>query len=109
AGDFPAGDLPAGLADPLHLGHSPWPEVFAWLAVLGVLALLAWAYAGRRRRAAAPAPAPRPAAPAAPASGGDDALAARIRELHQRHATSLEVRAGCHRLSALTREHLERG
>ncbi len=97
------GDLPAGLADPLHLA---FPVPWKLLAVLAALLVAAIAFALlrrwlRRRRQAPPRKLPTPVP--GPAPGLADAIA----ELRRRYRKSRAYRTACHELSTLVRGYLE--
>lgn len=100
-------DLPADLAEPLHIlgetsegwGLPPW-------ALLALAAAAAIWWRARRRGAAAPEPAPVEV-PSPPAVEPPPELAARIRDLQRRFGRGGgDPREGCHRLADLLREHL---
>lgn len=95
--------LPAGLADPLHLSYPiPWKIVFglALLLLAGILFALFRAWL-RRRRPPRPTQAPDVARPRT--SGIADAIAG----LRQRHRDSVVFRSACHELSKLLRHYFE--
>lgn len=96
-------ELPAGLADPLHLAQPlvPTPAFLAALAILALLCFLWWRRL-RRRRTPAPAP-PAPPAPAPPPALG---IGGTIDEIQRRYLHA-DRRRGCHRLSAELRAHFE--
>ena len=96
-------ELPADLADPLHiLGPIPW-QTLAWLALLAFLIALWWLW--RKFRSQEPAT-PSPPAPPAPAPGGTG-IASVIDEIQQRFV-DVDPRHGCHELSEALRSHYER-
>lgn len=97
-------ELPAGLADPLHLPEVMAPWVFGCgcllLLLLAVLLVLWW-LSRLGKRATKPAAAKQPPNPRPRArSAGDriDALAERF---------EADPRQGCHHLAALLRDHFE--
>lgn len=99
-------ELPAGLAEPLHILEPTWQKAVAFILLALSLALTLWLLRRWRRRAAAPAEAPpQPPSPSAPArapSGIDGA----VRALRDEYRT--RRREGCHELSVLLRAHFER-
>ncbi len=97
-------ELPAGLADPLHLAQ-PFP--FRTLAVIGLLAVLAllWMLWRRLRRRRPPAPAAAVSPPLSPPAAGIGAAITAIRG----RFLDADRRRGCHQLSETLRAHLERG
>ena len=93
------GNLPGGLADPLHYQNPfPWTlfKVLAALAVgILVITLLRW-WLGRRQQAPSrPLPAPLPSRPMS--------LVASIEEIRRRYRESRDYRQACHELSTLLR------
>lgn len=95
--------LPAGLADPLHLSYPiPWKLLFglALLLLAGILFALFRAWL-RRPRPPKPSQAPVTALPRP--SGIADAIA----RLRQRHRDAVAFRSACHELSTLVRRYFE--
>ena len=98
--------LPAGLAEPLHLVNPyPYGKALAFLAALLLLALL-WAWWRRRRRSApsSPAAAPPPIPPPPPASTIEKAIA----EIRLRYVETRRHREGCHELAEVLRTYYEK-
>lgn len=96
-------ELPAGLADPLHLSYPiPWKLVFglALLLLAGILFALLRAWLRRPRP---PRATHQPAAAQPRLSGLADAISG----LRQRHRDSVAFRHACHELSTLLRRHYE--
>lgn len=96
-------ELPAGLADPLHLPN-PHPSygLFAALAALLLLALLVVLWRRRRRKAPAAAP-----AAAGPPADTRTVIEKSIEDLRRRFKSSQDYRRGCHSLGQLLRSHFE--
>lgn len=96
-------ELPAGLADPLHL-PDPYPSsgLLGALAALLLLTLLAVLWRRRRRRPPA-ASAPPPAVHVDAAS----AIGKAIEDVRRRFSGSRDYRHGCHALAGLLRAHFE--
>ena len=96
-------NLPAPLAEPLHLLQpSPWPDRLLWLglSLLGALALRWWL---RRRRAAArPAPAARPTT----TTTTSDRTERTVEEIRRRFDSRGQYRRGLHALAEAIRRHL---
>lgn len=104
---MPLSDLPADLADPLHMA-GPEGSSSGWLLALALLAaaLLSRRIARRRRSAPAPQrahPAPAPSPP--PAAEG---LEAEIQEVRSMFSTTGNFREGCHALAEVLRRGLGR-
>lgn len=96
-------DLPAGLADPLHLSLPvPWKllGVLAALLVASIVWVLLRRWLARRRRA------PRRSLPE-PAPATAPGLAEAIDALRRRYRKSRAYRRACHELSALMRGSFE--
>lgn len=106
-------ELPAELAEPLHLGPPWWSEALLWLVILGMLVLIVlitklsewWSRRARPPVSAAPAPPAPDEAETVPTP--PTGIVARIEDIRRRHVASTEYRRGCHRLSLVLREHLE--
>jgi len=97
-------DLPADLADPLHLADPyPFYGLLGALATLLLLALLTVLWWRRRRRTVAAALPPAPAPPTGASSG----IWKAIEDVRLRFFRSQDYRRGCHALAALLRAHLE--
>lgn len=98
-------ELPAPLADPLHLPNPyPYGEAFLWLAALSLLVFLwRWWRRSRPRAAAAAVPGGAPA-PLSPAASGIGKV---IDEIRNRWLIR-DPRQGCHELSAALRSHYEK-
>jgi hypothetical protein len=95
--------LPADLADPLHiLSPIPW-QTLAWLALAALLAAL-WLLWRKLRRRRLPATAPPPANAKPPRRG--TGIRATIDAIQQRYI-DVDPRDGCHQLSAALRSHYE--
>ncbi len=95
-------ELPADLADPLHvLAPIPW-QTLAWVALLAMLAALWILWRKLRRQKPTTAP-PRP--PPKPASRGTG-IGGIIDQIQQRYIDT-DPRHGCHELSAALRTHYE--
>jgi hypothetical protein len=96
-------DLPAGLAEPLHLlpPGGDDPLLPALLLLLLLVALLVGSIWRRRRRFAAIGSRPAATGPA------PTRLTEQLRRLHHRHRSPGRRRLGCHRLSQLARRELE--
>lgn len=94
-------DLPAPVADPLHI-LPPFLPLILGLSLVALLVsigvwLLAYYYATKKQQVTG---APRRREPVADAAGG-------IRQIRQVYGKNGEFREGCHALSRLLKEHFE--
>lgn len=102
-----AAELPAGLAEPLHILSPDGGGFEGWLWALLAL-LLAWLYRRWRKRATEPpSHEPRPQVPAPAPLPAMSALARAIESLRYEILVSENFRDGCHRLADLLRRHGE--
>lgn len=93
-------DLPAPLADPLHiLEPGPWRKVLVVTVLAAVVFWLFWLWV-RRRLAARSEPSPPPVAPSL------GAFAEAIEAIRRRTGESQRFRHGCHELAELLRGRL---
>jgi len=95
-------ELPADLADPLHILHPiPW-QALTWLMLAALLAAL-WMLWRKLRNQQKPATAPSTAAGARRGAPGIQGI---IDAIQQRYL-DVDPRDGCHELSAALRSHYE--
>ena len=99
-------ELPAGLAEPLHILEPSSPSYGPWLLLALLLAWWWW----RRRRRRVVVPPPRVTVPVAPSEPELSGLAAAIESILKRFGgPDADHREGCHQLARELRRHFHDG